>query len=168
MSHLLVLGVFETLAHAAHAARAAHALGVTAERLSVVARNHQEEGELARRLDGTPGVEIEDSRRAAILGELGAYLLAAVAVGVPGLGAVFTAGPLSAEFGEAAGHAGGGGLAAVLGRSGVEPATAHDWETRVRAGAILLAVHSVAGTADAVLAAFDEAGATASSLAHWP
>ncbi len=166
MSHPLVLGVFDTLANAAHAARAAHALGVTAARLSVVARNHEEEGVLARTLDGTPGVEIEDSRRAAILGELGGYLLAAVAVGVPGLGAVLTAGPLSAEFGEAAGHA-GGGLAAVLGRSGVDTATAHDWESQVRSGAILLAVHSVPGTADAVRAAFDEAGAAASTIAQW-
>src|SRR5688572_27851910 len=118
MAHPLVIGLFDSLPGAAHAARAAHALGVTADQLSVVAGDHEEATRLAHSLDATPGAEIEDSRGAALLGELGAYIVAAVAIGIPGVGPVVAAGPLAAEFGEAAGHA-AGGLRTMLARAGI-------------------------------------------------
>ncbi|MGE3842393.1 MAG: hypothetical protein AB7I50_12480 [Vicinamibacterales bacterium] len=166
MAHPLVLGVFDSLAGAAHAARAVHALGVSARELSVVARDHEEEGELARALDASPGVEIEDSRLAGRLGELGAYLVAAVAVGVPGLGPIVTAGPLSAELGEAAGHV-AGGLGNILGGAGVSAAVVADWESRIRKGDILLAVHATPTTSEAVRGAFEQSGAQAVTVAIW-
>lgn len=166
MAHPLVLGVFDSLAGAAHAARAVHALGVTARELSVVARDHDEEGALARALDASPGVEIEDSRLAGRLGELGAYLVAAVAVGVPGLGPIVTAGPLSAELGEVAGHV-AGGLGGVLGGAGVSATVVADWESRIRRGDILLAVHATPATSEAVRGAFEQSGAQAVTVATW-
>ncbi len=166
MAHPLVLGVFDSLAGAAHAARAVHALGVTSRELSVVARDHEEEGKLSRALDASPGVEIEDSRVAGRFGELGAYLVAAVAVGVPGLGPILTAGPLSAELGEAAGHA-AGGLGAMLGGAGVAPAVSDDWEARIRKGNILLAVHATQATSEAVRGAFEQSGAVSVAVATW-
>jgi hypothetical protein len=167
MAHPLVLGVFDSLTAAAHAARAVHALGVTASELSVVARDHQQEGELAETLGATPGSEIEDSRRAGRLGELGGYLLAAVAVGVPGVGSILTAGPLSAEFGEAAGHV-AGDLRTVLRLAGIDEGRAVAWQELVADGAILLAVHATTANAEAIQGAFEQSGATALALAQWP
>jgi hypothetical protein len=166
MPHPLVLGVFDTVAHAAHAARAVHALGVGADQLSVVAKTHDESGVLARAFDATPGAEIEDSRSAGRLGELGAYLVAAVAVGVPGLGPIVTAGPLSAELGEAAGHA-AGGLTTILRRAGIDGAVAERWERRVQDGAILLAVHATSANAEAIQGAFEQSEVLALAVAQW-
>jgi hypothetical protein len=166
MAHLVVMGIFDAIGGAADAARAVHALGVRAEDLSVVARDHDEENQLARSLDATPGAEIEESRRAGRLGELGAYLVAAVAVGVPGLGSVVAAGPLSAELGEVAGRL-AGGLGGFLKTTGLPSALAASWENQIRHGAILLAVHAAPGTAEAVQGAFEQSGAKAVSVAPW-
>lgn len=166
MAHPLLVGLFETLAAATEAARSLHALGVAPEALSVVARSHEEENVLARQLGGTPGVEIEDSRPAARLGELGGYLLAAVAVGVPGFGSLLAAGPLSAELGEVAGHV-AGGLGAMLRRAGVDPATARALSERVGQGAILLAVHATAANADIVRGVLERHGAAPVVQATW-
>jgi hypothetical protein len=166
MAHPLVIGIFDALPGAAHAARAVHALGVTANELSVVARDHAEETALARSLGATPGAEIEESRRASRFGELGAYLLAAVAVGVPGVGPVVAAGPLSAEFGEAAGRL-AGGLVGVLRSAGIAEGVAASWEHRVHEGAILLAVHATPGNAEAIRGAFEQSGASVVALAQW-
>jgi hypothetical protein len=95
--------------------------------MSVVSRNHDEAGALARELDATPGVDIEDSRPAARLGELGAHVLAAIALVLPGIGPIVSAGPLSAGLGEAAGHA-AGGVASVLKGAGVPEAEAEALE----------------------------------------
>jgi hypothetical protein len=166
MAHPLLVGLFETLAAATEAARSLHAVGVAPESLSVVARSHDEESVLARQLGGTPGVELEDSRPAARLGELGGYLLAAVAVGVPGLGSLLAAGPLSAELGEVAGHV-AGGLAPMLRRAGVDPDTARLLSERVGQGAILLAVHATAGNAEAVRGVLQQHGAAPVVQAAW-
>ena len=80
MSHPLVLGLYRSATAAAAGARAVHAAGVPRDRISVVARSHDEEGALANQMDATPGVDIEDSRPAAMLGELGAQVLAAESV----------------------------------------------------------------------------------------
>ncbi|MPY87648.1 MAG: hypothetical protein GEU99_06985 [Luteitalea sp.] len=141
MSHPLILALFESPAAAVDAARAVRALGVPAAQLSVVARTHRDEGELASRAGGTPGAEIEDSRRAGWLAELGAQLVALVAVVLPGIGTIVTAGPLAAEAGEAAGHL-AGGVDHLLARAGVGDAHARGWQERVRAGAVLLGVHT--------------------------
>ena len=108
MSHSLVLGLFPSVSQAAAATRALHDDGFSRESLSVVARSHAEEVAMARELDATAGVEIEDSRPAGRLGELGAVVIAAAAVAMPGVAPLVAAGPLAAELGEAAGHLAGG------------------------------------------------------------
>ena len=107
MSHPLVMALFPDSRTAAQAARDVQQLGVAREDLSVVAASHQKEEELAGQMGGSPGSELEDSAAAARLGELGGYILAAIAIGLPGTGALVAAGPLAAELGEAAGHAAG-------------------------------------------------------------
>ena len=167
MSHPLVLALFATPASAAAAARALHAAGITREQISVVSRTHDEEGALAEQMDATPGADIEDSRPAARLGELGAQVLAAIALVLPGIGPIVTAGPLAAGLGEAAGHV-AGSIASVLKGAGVSDPRAEQFQRRVEGGAVLLGVHArptdqVASIRDALLSA----GAAEIELATW-
>ena len=158
MTHPLVLALFSDRDAAAVGARAVHELGVGREHLSIVARDHQEEGELAEDLEGTPGVELEDSRRAATLGELGGYILAAIAVVLPGIGPIVAGGPLAAGLGEAAGHT-VGSLRSVLAHTGVSAAHAAEWERRVLDGAVLLGVHAIGVHEGKIRTALEQSGA---------
>ena len=109
----------------------------------MLSRSHDEEGALAEQMDASPGVDIEDSRAAARLGELSGQVLAAIAVVLPGIGPIVAAGPLSAGLGEAAGHV-AGGSASALKNAGV-PAERVDHIGRdIEQGGVLLAVHAAA------------------------
>ncbi len=140
MSHPVVLALFDDAATAASAARDLRALGVPRERVSIVARSHDEEGAVALAAGASPGSEIEDSVRASRLGELGAHLLAAIAIVMPGIGAIVADGPLAAGFGEAAGHA-AGGIARTLEHAGLDRSDAQGFEARIHAGAFLVGAH---------------------------
>jgi hypothetical protein len=166
MPHPLVLAVFDTARSAADAARGLHDIGVPRDRISVVARNHDEEGTLAEQLDATPGADIEDSRPAAILGELGGQVLAAIALVMPGIGPIVTAGPLSAGLGEAAGHV-AGSVASVLAGAGLPEDRAAALQRAVEGGAILLGVHATENDAAEILRVLSSAGATAVDSARW-
>lgn len=166
MSHPLVLALFPNRSSAAAGARAVHALGVGREHLSIVARDHQEEGDMAEEMDGTPGAEIEDSRPAARLGELGAHILAAIALVLPGIGPIVAAGPLAAGLGEAAGHT-VGSLTAMLGHAGVSAPRAAEWERRVLAGAVLLGVHAIGVDAGMIRKSLEQSGAGEIEVARW-
>lgn len=166
MSHPLVLALFPTPDAAAVAARELHAAGVRRDQISIISRNHDEESTFAVDLGGTPGVEIEDSRPAARLGELSGYLLAAVALVLPGIGPIVAAGPLAAGLGEAAGHVAGGVASALIG-AGLAPERANALERAVEAGAILLGVHTVDSQLDVVRSALRAAGSTEVETARW-
>ena len=166
MAHPLVFAVFTTPAAAATAARALHAQGVARDQISVVSRSHDEEGALAEQMDATPGADIEDSRPAARLGELGALVLAAIAVVMPGIGPIVAAGPLSAGLGEAAGHV-AGGLAGTLKAAGVAGPHAHQIQDAVEQGSVLLAVHATLAQVDTVRAALASASPRELDVANW-
>jgi uncharacterized membrane protein len=166
MSHPLVLAVYQTSAAAAAAARALHNLGIQREHISVVARTHDEEGALAEQMNATPGADIEDSRAAARLGELGGVALAAIALVMPGIGPIVAAGPLSADLGEAAGHA-AGGIAAVLSGAGVAENRAEALQLEVEHGALLLGVHVTQADLDQVRQALEATGAAQIEIANW-
>ncbi len=161
-----MLALFSSPAAAAAGARAVHAIGVTRERISVVSRNHDEEGALAEQMDATPGADIEDSRPAARLGELSGLALAAIAIVMPGIGPIVTAGPLAAGLGEAAGHV-AGGVASALESAGVAAGRAEALEREIRAGAVLLGVHTAPGEVARIREALVSAGATAVDTANW-
>ena len=165
MPHPLVIALFPTPTGAASGARAVHALGVTGERISVVSRNHDEEGALAEQMDATPGADIEDSRPAARLGELSGLVLAAIAIVLPGIGPIVAAGPLSAGLGEAAGHV-AGGVASALESAGVAAHRAHALQREVERGAVLLGVHAN-GDVVAIREALAASGATVVETANW-
>lgn len=166
MSHPLVLALYPNPAAAASGARALHDAGVSRESISVVSRNHDEQTDLAEEMDATPGGDLEDSRRAAMLGELGGQVLAAIALVMPGIGPIVTAGPLSAELGEAAGHI-AGGLASALSAAGVDAADAEALERDVKAGAVLLGVHATAGGVPMLRETLADSGATRVLTANW-
>ena len=166
MAHSLGLGLFSSGLQAAAATRALHADGFSREAISVVARTHAEASSLARDMDATPGVEIEDSRAASRVGEIGAVVIAAAAVVLPGVGPIVTAGPLGAELGEAAGHL-AGGLASILTRAGVDHARAEDWQTKVADGHVLVGVHVEEAGAARVLEQLRAHGAQSVELARW-
>ena len=166
MTHPLVLALFRDRARAARAAAAVHDLGIDRGDLSVVSRSHHDETTLAREVDATPGGEIEDSRVAARLGELGGQILAAIAIVLPGIGPIVTAGPLAADLGEAAGHM-AGGVASVLARTGLPEPRAAEWQTRVQRGDVLLGVHVRRGEEDAIASALRQQGADEVEVAEW-
>jgi hypothetical protein len=149
MSHPLVLALFDDSPSAAAAARALRGLGIAQERVSIVARSHDEEGALARESGASPGSEIEDSFPASRLGELSAHLLAAIALVLPGIGPIVADGPLAAGLGEAAGHL-AGGIARTLEHAGMPRADARLWEERIESGAILVGAHVAPDSAPAV------------------
>lgn len=166
MAHPLVLALFATPAAAAAAARALHAQGIERDQISVVSRSHDEAGALAEQMDASPGADIEDSRPAARLGELGGLVLAAIAVGMPGIGAIVAAGPLAAGLGEAAGHV-AGGVAATLKASGVPGSRAEQMEEAVERGSVLLAVHATADQVGTVKEALISAAPLELDVANW-
>jgi len=166
MTHPLVLGLFESVGAAATAARGLRALGIPADRVSIVARTHDEEGSVARAADATPGSELEDSRAAGRLGELGAHLLAAVAIGMPGIGPIIADGPLAADLGEAAGHA-GGGIVRALEAVGLPRAGAETLEQRVVQGAVLVGAHVEPTLVPAACEVLNRAGATTIVEGTW-
>lgn len=166
MSHPLVLALFDSPATAASAARELRDLGIPPQRVSIVARSHDEEGTLARVADASPGSEMEDSRMAGRLGELSAHLLAAIALVVPGVGPIVADGPLAAGLGEAAGHV-AGGLARTLERAGLDGEEAARWEKRIEAGAVLVGAHVGVEPAADVRELLIRSGAIDSAQVNW-
>lgn len=167
MSHPLAIGLFNDALTAAEAARRLRALGVPSDRVSIVARTHDEEETVARMADASPGSELEDSLTGSRLGELSGYLLAAAALVVPGVGPIVAAGPLAAGLGEAAGHL-LGGIARALEEAGLPAAQAERWESRVKAGSVLVGAHIGFGEMDAARATLTSCGAADIAVGSWP
>jgi hypothetical protein len=166
VSHPLALALFPNASMAAQAAEALHGLGISREQISVVAQSHVDTRSLAERMDATPGVDLEDSRPAALLGEVGGRVLAAIALVMPGIGPMVAAGPLAAELGEAAGHL-AGSLASVLKSAGLPQERADALQREVARGAVLLGVHVAPPDVDRVRESLSAAGATALEMVTW-
>lgn len=166
MSHPVVLALFDNPSAAAAAARGLRGLPLPAERVSIVARSHEEEGVLARVAGASPGSELEDSPTASRLGELGAHLLAAIAVVMPGIGPIVADGPLAAGLGEAAGHL-AGGIARTLERAGFTRAVAQQWEAGIRGGALLVGGHVQLPDVERALDVVTQAGSREAVVGTW-
>lgn len=165
--HPVVLALFDEAGAAASAARDIRALGIPRERVSIVARSHDEEGVIAQASGASPGSEIEDSPPASRLGELGAHLLAAIALVMPGIGPIVADGPLAAGLGEAAGHL-AGGIARTLENAGLRRSDAQQWESLIRAGAFLVGAHVESDGVDVAREALARDGARHIAVGIWP
>src|SRR5687768_515126 len=166
MSHPVVLALFNDSGAAATAARHLRGLGVSQQRVSIVARSHDEEGALAKATGASPGSEIEDSATASRLGELSGHLIAAIALVMPGIGPIVADGPLAAGLGEAAGHL-AGGIGRTLETAGLSREDAERWASRIHGGAFLVGAHVDGPGVDAARQAFREAGADAVVVGTW-
>ena len=164
--HPLALALYSNASMAAEAAAALHALGISREQISVVAHSRADARTLADRIDATPGVDLEDSRPAAVLGELSGRVMAAIAFVMPGIGPIVAAGPLAAELGEAAGHM-AGSLASVLKSAGLPQEPAEALQREVAQGAILLGVHVAPSDVNRVRDSLSAAGATQLEIVTW-
>ena len=167
MSHSVVLALFDDAPAAAAAARALRELGIARERVSIVARSHDEEGVLARASGASPGSELEDSAAASRLGELGAHLLAAIAIVMPGIGPIVADGPLAAGLGEAAGHL-AGGVSRTLEAAGIPRSEAEHWEARIGEGAILVGAHTKPAEVDGARDVLHRTGGRQIVVGTWP
>ena len=166
MSHPVVLALFDDAAAAAAAARDLRERGVPRERVSIVARSHDEQGAVAQAAGASPGSEIEDSARASRFGELSAHLIAAIAIVMPGIGPIVADGPLSAGLGEAAGHL-AGGIGRTLEDAGLSRSDAERWASRIHAGAFLVGAHVDGGSVESAREAFTRAGAGQIVVGTW-
>jgi hypothetical protein len=166
VAHPLVLGLFDDAAAAAQAARTLRELGHPRERVSIVARSHDEEGAIAQAAGASPGAEIEDSRAAGQLGELSAHFIAAIAIVLPGIGPIIADGPLAAELGEAAGHL-AGDIGRMLARAGLPAAEAENWETSIKNGAFLLGAHTDRDRVTRVAETLERHGARHVAIGTW-
>jgi hypothetical protein len=164
--HPVVFALFNDAATAAAAARALRASGVRRERVSIVARSHDEEGVVASAAEASPGSEIEDSGPASRLGELSGHVLAAIALVMPGIGPIVADGPLAAGLGEAAGHL-AGGVASTLTRAGLPEETARQWENRIAEGAFLVGAHVDNSQVSAAGETMRRAGGVESAVGAW-
>jgi hypothetical protein len=166
VSHPVVLALFDDASAAAAAARTLRGLGVAPARVSIVARSHDEEGVVARAAGASPGSELEDSGTASRLGELGAHLIAAIALVMPGIGPIVADGPLAAGLGEAAGHL-AGGLGRMLEHVGLPRADAHEWEAQIRGGAFLVGAHVASPDVQRVQEVLERAGSRRMAVGAW-
>jgi len=165
-THPLVLGLFRAADNAIAAARELRKMGVPSERVSIVARSHDEEGVIARASGATPGSELEDSAAAARVGEISAHFFSAMALVMPGIGPIVADGPLAAGLAEAAGHV-AGGVARTLERAGMERSEADAWESQIKHGSLLVGAHvddTFTGRARAVL---ERTGAERVAQVNW-
>jgi len=166
MPHALVIALFQDSSAAAAAARDLRSLGIPRERVSIVARSHDEEGALADASGASPGSEIEDSRSASRLGELAGHLVAAIAVVIPGVGSIVADGPLAAALGEAAGHL-AGDIGRALEHAGLDAGEAARWEKRIQAGAFLVGAHVERPPIDAVRDLLLRSGGSPVAVGTW-
>jgi hypothetical protein len=160
------MALFQDPTAAAEAARGLRALGIPRERVSIVARRHDDEGVIADAAGASPGSEIEESRPASRLGELAGHLAAAMAVVIPGVGPILADGPLAAALGEAAGHV-AGDISHALQRAGLASSQADHWEKRIKEGAFLVGAHADKVPVDAVREVLSRAGGSPVAVGAW-
>src|SRR5262245_18910971 len=165
MPHALVMALFDDAFTAANAAKELRTLGIARERVSIVARSHDEEGSIAGVAGASPGSEIEDSPTASRLGELGAHLVAAIGVFMPGVGPIIADGPLAAAIGEAAGHL-AGGIARALEHAGLDDDEATRWQKRIEDGSFLVGAHVDAAQVQPIRAVLLAHGGSPLAVGH--
>jgi uncharacterized membrane protein len=152
----LTMGIFNTRENAESAIRSLHdELGIPTDDISYVYRNSENEVKEVNLTEGGEEGPAEGAVSGAVTGgTIGALAGIATVIGIiPVIGPIFAAGPLLAALGIGAGAVGttaaaavtgaaAGGLIGALANLGVSSDKAKEYEDRVYAGDILVAVHA--------------------------
>ena len=93
-------------------------------------------------------------------------IAAAVALVMPGIGPIVADGPLAADLAEAAGHA-AGGIARTLERVGLSGDEADAWESKIKAGALLVGAHVTTDMIGKARGALTSSGAERVAMVEW-
>jgi hypothetical protein len=166
------IGTFPSRARAEDAINRLHTeLGIGTDEISYVYKNTDDEVKEVPAEDVSGDTPTEGAQKGAIIGgSIGALAgLAAIAGVIPVLGPILVAGPLVAALGLGAGTLGTAAAGAITGAAagsligalmnmGVSKQKAQEYEDRVLAGNVLVAVHTEEGTG--VEAILTDCGAT--------
>ena len=142
----LNIGVFSELESAENAVSELENMGYDSKSISLIAKDNESIRKIVKKED-TPGAET-----GAVLGGLAGLLLGLGVFTIPGVGALFIAGPLLTSFGlstvaattisGAVTGALAGGLVGALVDLGIPEVRAKEYEIRINNGSILLLVPS--------------------------
>jgi hypothetical protein len=165
------LAAFSDRSHAEDAIGELERAGFDPKEISVVIKD-DEEGQMIAKNTGARVVEgtMSGATTGGVLGGLAGLLVGIGAITIPGVGALFIAGPLAASLGltgaaaatvsGAATGALAGGLVGALVGLGVPQATAEMFEREVKAGGVIVAVPSRDGQEDRTKDILEAHGAT--------
>lgn len=167
----VLLGVFDERSYAQDAISEFKSFGLNPKDISIMMKDISQAEDMASDT-GTniAGGVISGATTGGILGGIAGLLVGIGAVTIPGMGAILIGGPLAAALGltgaaatavsgAATGALAGGIVGALIGL-GVPEEDAREYEERIKAGAILLAVPSPEDKEEEVRAIFEEHGAT--------
>ena len=166
------IATFDSRASAEDAINRLHTdLGIDDDEISYVSKNTEGDVQEVSADEVTDTTAAEGAQRGAVIGgSIGAIAgLATVAGIIPVIGPIFAAGPLIAALGLGAGALGttaagaltgaaAGGLIGALVNMGVTKERAKEYEDRVMAGNVLVAVHAEEGSG--IEAVMTDSGAT--------
>jgi Heat induced stress protein YflT domain len=139
----VAVGLFHGRDDAEDAINALKDAGISAEDVSVVARDRDTDGTLAEDTGSEAGTGAATGALAGgVLGGVAGWLIGIGALAIPGVGPIIAAGPLAAALGGAALGAAGGGLIGALTGAGVPEDEAKWYDERVRSGGILVSVRA--------------------------
>ena len=148
---VMILGLFENIKDANSVLSELDEHEYGSEEITVVVREDIAKGDVEIEENGTGDGAKEGAKTGGLIGGILGLLAGLAAIAIPGLGALFIAGPLVSALGiggvagtTAAGALTGalaGGLVGALVNLGVEEDKAKIYETRVKEGDILLGVN---------------------------
>jgi uncharacterized membrane protein len=159
----MIAGLFDTFEDTERAVNEMQNLGISRERIGVLARD----AVLRDRIVGDSDPEAESAGAGAVggtaLGGLGGLLVGLSSITIPGLGPVITAGTIITALGTTAAGAGigaaTGGILGALAGAGISEADAQVYAESVRRGSLLLTVEVDDSMSPLVMEVLDRANA---------
>lgn len=158
----MVLGIFENRVNAEEALVKLEDLGYNPKDLSIVLRDPSREGVVEGRESDVAGGVLAGATTGGLIGAIAGLLVGIGVIAVPGIGALLIAGPLAAALGltgaaaatvsGAATGALAGGFIGGLVSLGIPEEEARIYESKIREGAILVAVPARYGEEEEVKA----------------
>ncbi|MDP8923461.1 MAG: general stress protein, partial [Chloroflexota bacterium] len=138
-----VVAVFHDRDDAQDAINALRDTGFAPDDISVLARDRDQAGALAKETGTEAGTGAATGALAGgLLGGVAGWLVGIGALAIPGIGPIIAAGPIAAALGGAALGAAGGGIIGALTGAGVPEEEARWYDEQFRGGGILITVNA--------------------------